>query len=175
VLGDARRNARRRRDPERGEARSGAREEGVDVPVVAAGELEDAVARRECTRKAHGAHRRLGAGGDEAYLLDGRDGVGDLGGELDLRLGGRAEARPALGRLHDRLERLAVGMAEQQRAPRHHPVDVAVAVDVLDVRTLAAAHEDGLVEPDGTHRANRRVDAAGNELERAAVQVAARA
>ena len=61
-----------------------------------------------------------------------------------------------------------VGVSEQERAPGHHPVDVAVAVDILDVRALAAAHEERLVEPDGAHRAHRRVDAAGNQLERAA-------
>ena len=51
-------------------------------------------------------------------------------------------------------------------APRHHPVDVAAAVDVLDLRARAAAHEHRLVEADRAHRANRRVDAAGDQLTR---------
>src|SRR5439155_21609634 len=61
-----------------------------------------------------------------------------------------------------------------KRAPGHDPVEVAVAGDVLDVRAVTTAHEEGLVEADRAHRANRRVDAAGDQLERAAVQVAAR-
>ena len=65
-------------------------------------------------------------------------------------------------------------MPEEQRPPRQHPVEVAVAVDVVEVRALAARDEERLVEPDGAHRAHGRVDAAGNQLERAPVELAAR-
>jgi hypothetical protein len=52
-----------------------------------------------------------------------------------------------------------------------HPVEVAVALDVLEVRALAARDEERLVEADGLHRADGRVHAAGNQLERAAEEV----
>src|SRR5439155_11341394 len=139
-----------------------------DVTVVAACELEDAVARSERAGKTRRAHGRLGAGRDEADLLDRGDRVDDLRSELDLGLGGRAEARPALGRIAYRRDRFRIGVTEEQGAPRHDPVDVAIAVDVLKIGALAAADEQRLVEPDRAHRAHGRVDAAGNEVERAA-------
>ena len=89
---DRRRHAGRRRDAERREPGARAREQRVGVAVVAAGELEDAVALREAAREPQRAHRRLGARRDEPHLLDRRHRVGDLRGELDLRLGRRAEA-----------------------------------------------------------------------------------
>jgi hypothetical protein len=48
-----------------------------------------------------------------------------------------------------------------------------VAVDILEVGAISATDEERLVQPDRTHRANGRVDAAGDEVERAAVQLAA--
>jgi len=53
-------------------------------------------------------------------------------------------------------------------------VDVAIAVDVLEIRALAAADEQRLVEPDRAHRTHGRVHTAGDEIERAAIQLAAR-
>ena len=132
--------------------------------MVAAGELEDPVAAGRGPGEAEGGHRGLGARRDEPDLLDRRDGVGDLGGELDLGLGRGAEAGTELRGRGDRLDGLRVGVAEEQRAPRHHPVDVAVAVDVLEVGALAAAGEERLVEPDRAHRAHGRVDAAGDQI-----------
>ena len=81
---------------------------------------------------------------------------------------------PSRGGLDHRRERLRIGVPEDQRPPRHHPVDVAAAVDVLDLRALAAAHEQRLVEADRAHRAHRRVDAAGDQLERAPIELGAR-
>ena len=139
--------------------------------MVAAGELEHAVAPREAARQPDRAHRRLGPRRDEPHHLDGRNRVDDLLGQLDLGLRRGAERRSALRSLFDRGERLGVGVAEDERPPAHHPVDVAVPVDVLDRRAAAAAHEDRLVETDRPHRAHRRVDAARDHPPRAAGQV----
>jgi hypothetical protein len=141
------------------------------VPVVAAGELEDAVAAREPARQPDRAHRRLGARRDEPHLLDRRNGVHELLGKLYLPIGRGPERRPVAGRVHDRVDRLRVGVPEDQRPPGHDPVDVAVAVLVLEVCALTAADEQRLVETDGSHRPHRRVDAAGDHLQRAAVEV----
>jgi hypothetical protein len=67
-----------------------------------------------------------------------------------------------------------IGVAEEQRAPREHPVEVAVSVNVVEERALAALHEERLVEPHRAHRPHGRVDAAGDQLERAAIEVGAR-
>ena len=45
---------------------------------------------------------------------------------------------PSGERVRDGRERLRIGVPEQQRPPRQHPVDVAVPVDVLDPGTFAA-------------------------------------
>ena len=99
VAGDARRNAGGRRNPERHQARAGAREQRVDMAVIVAGELDQPVAARRGARQAHGAHRRLRSGGDEPHHLDRRHRVHDLGRQVDLALGRRAEGRaPARAR-----------------------------------------------------------------------------
>ena len=168
-----RRNTGRRRDAERRQPRARRREQGVDVAVVAARELEHAVAARRRAREPDRAHRRLGARGDETHLLHGRHSVDDLGGELDLALGGRAEARPVAGRRPHGLDRLRIGVPEEERPPGHDPVEQAPAVGVLEVRALAPPHEERLVQPDGAHRAHRRVDAARDQRPRPPGQLAA--
>ena len=95
------------------------------MAVVAAVELEDAVASREPAGEPDGAHRRLGAGGDEPHQLHGRDRVHDLLGELDLALRRRAVASCRRPRRLDGLDRLRVGVAEDERPPGHDPVEVA--------------------------------------------------
>ena len=170
VGGDARRNPRGRGDAERHQPRAAAREERVDVAVVVAGELDHAVSARRGAREANGAHRGLGARRDEAHHLDRGHGVDDLGGQVDLSLGRRPERRAPGERLGHRRERDGVGVAEEQRAPRHHPVDVSVAVDVLDEGALAAAHEERLLEADAAHGPHRRVDAARDQALRSVVE-----
>ena len=98
-----------RPDPESGEQR-------IRMAVVAARELEDPVAPCGGASEPDRAHRRLGAGGDEAHQLQRRNRVDQLLGELDLALGRRAESRAlARGRDH-RIDRLRVGVAEDQRS-----------------------------------------------------------
>ena len=65
-------HARARRHAERQRAGAGLHEERVGVAVIAALELDDLVALRVRPRHAHGAHRRFGAGADEAHALERR-------------------------------------------------------------------------------------------------------
>ena len=118
------------------------------MAVVAARELEHSVAARMSPREPEHGHGGLGPGGDEPHLLDRRDGVDDLGRELDLGLGRRAEARALERRPAHRLDRLGIGVAEDQRPPRLHPVGEAPAVGRLDVCALPAADEERLVHAD---------------------------
>ena len=134
------------------------------MTVIAARELEDPVTPGRRPREPNGAHRRLRAGGDEPDQLERGHRIDELLGELHLALGRGAERRSlARGRDH-RLNDLGIRVPEDQRPPRHHPVDVAAAGLVLDPRALAAADEERLVEADGAHRPHRRVDAARNHL-----------
>ena len=131
VGGHGGRHARARRQRERRNARARAREQCVSVAVVAARELEDPVSRRERAGEPDRAHRRLGPRRDEPDLLDRRHRVDDLRCELDLRFCRRAEARPTRSRVAHGLNCLGVAMTEEQRPPRHHPVDVAAPVTSL--------------------------------------------
>ena len=124
------------------------------MAVVAAGELENPVPPRRGAREAHGAHRGFGARRDQPDHLQRRDGVDELLGELDLALGRSAESRSLTRGRDDSLDGIGIGVAEQQRAPRHHPVDIAPALLVLDPSAFAAAYEERLVEADGAHCAH---------------------
>ena len=170
LLGGRLGHAGARRDPLRREAGAGVGEQAVDVAVIGAGELEDLVATRGCAREPQRAHRRLRAGRRHPHHLDRRDALHDLGGERDLagRRGAiaRAERRRLLHRTHD----LRVRVTVDQRTPRADVVDVAVAVHVDQLAALAARDEQR-VSADRAHRAHGRVDAAGQQLERACVQL----
>ena len=102
------------------------------MAVVAAFELDDPVASRERARDADRAHRRFGAGADEADALHRRHQRSHALAELVLERRWRAEARAASRRGGDRLDQPARRVAVNQRSPRHHVVDEAVAVDVFD-------------------------------------------
>ena len=96
VGGGARRDTGGGGDAEGREAGAGAREQRVRVTVVAAGELEDPVALREPAREPERAHRRLGAGGDQAHHFHRRIGRGDSCRQLTLGRGRRSVARSTL-------------------------------------------------------------------------------
>ena len=55
---------------EGGEPGARGHQQVIGVAVIAAGELDDQVAAGGGARHADGAHDRLGAGGDEAHLLE---------------------------------------------------------------------------------------------------------
>ena len=65
----------------------------------------------------------------------------------------------------ERCDDARMRVAEDQRAPREDVVDVAVAVDVDEVRALAALDEERRAA-DRAERAHRRADAAREEIER---------
>ena len=112
-------------------------------------------------RHAQRAHRRLGAARDEAQHLDVRHPRAHELRELDLEPGRDSEARPARHRLAQRVEHDGGRVAEHERAPREHVVEVLVAVDVPDARPFAALDDERLAT-NAAECAHRRADAAGN-------------
>ena len=78
----------------------------------------------------------------------------------------------ALGGAGHRCDHVGMRVTGDQRAPGLHPVDVAVAVDVDQLGALAARHEDR-VAADRAHRAYGRVDPAGEQPQRALVELGA--
>ena len=128
------------------------------MPVVAPFELHDPVAAGRRTRHAHGAHRRLGAGADEADALDRRHQLADALAEVDLERARRAEARAVARHRGQRLDQAARRVSMDERPPRHHVVDERVAVDVFDPRAGGAADEERR-RVNGLERADRAVHA----------------
>jgi hypothetical protein len=132
----------------------------IDVTVVAAFELDDELAARRAACEPERAHHGLGAGRDEAHLLDAGIELDDLLGQLDLRPAGRAIGRAlAHGRL-DRLDDRGVRVAEDQRAPGADEVEIVAAVDVGDLRAARARDHERLAA-DCAEGAHGRVDTAG--------------
>ena len=84
VCRDLLRDASRAGDAEGGHAGAGLDQQAIGVAVIAALELDDVFAAGEAAREADRRHGRLGAGGDEAQLLDGRQGGDDELGEIGL-------------------------------------------------------------------------------------------
>ena len=57
----------------------------------------------------------------------------------------RREVRPGRGGLGDRFDYFGMRVAQRQRAESHHPVDVLVAIDVVNARATASLHEHGIL------------------------------
>ena len=132
------------------------------MSVIRAGKLDDHRAAGGRSRDAHRAHRRFGAGDDEADHLAAGHAGGDAFGELDLLRRGEAEQHAVRQRLGERALDGGVGVPEQRRSPRADPVDVAPAALVEHVS--AARFDDG--ERRRAHRlegADRRMHAAGRD------------
>lgn len=136
-------DARGVRQTEGGDAGAGRGEQRVDVPVVAPGELHHLGTAGETARQPDRRHGRLGAGGDESYLLNGVDTVHDLLGERHLVLHGRTEGGAALDGPAHGVRHLGVCVAEDHRPPGADQVDVLPAVRVREVGTGTGHHEPG--------------------------------
>ena len=68
-------------------------------------------------------------------------------GQLDLALGRRAETGADLERLFQGLHDGGMAMPQQQRPPRADVIDVAVAVDIEQIRAFTARDEDRVRRP----------------------------
>ena len=104
------------------------------------------------------------------HLLHAGHRVDDALREFHLALGGSAERGPLRGGAQRRFDDLGASMAEQQRSPRLHEIDVAVAVDVDEERALTAVeeHRRAAHAPEGP---NRRIDPARDHGASASEQV----
>src|SRR5688572_3384598 len=139
------------------------------MAVVAALELHDPAAAGEAAREADRAHRRLGAGGNQAHQLERGHQAAQRLGQLDLGLGRRAEGQRARGRVLHRLHHRRVRVTGDHRAPGGDVVDVALALGVPQMGARGAL-EEGRRAADGAERTHRRIDAGRNGALRALEQ-----
>ena len=82
--------------------------------------------------------------------------------QLDLTRRRGAEAGPGRERPRQRIHDFGMTVPEDQRAPRSHVVEVGVAIDVCDARSLAARDEYGIAAH-GAKGSHRRVHAARHQ------------
>ena len=78
--------------------------------------------------------------------------------QLDRRGGRKVCSRS--GSFFNRLYDLRMRVTQRQRAKRHHPIDVLVAVDIVNMRTAPTLHEDWILAE--VRRTARRRTAALN-------------
>ncbi|MPN55553.1 hypothetical protein SDC9_203237 [bioreactor metagenome] len=129
--------------------------------MVAALELDQDVAAGETARQADRAHRRLGAGRNQAHHVERRHHLAQQVGDVDFALGRRAEGQTVDdGFLHGG-DDFRVGVAEDHRPPGADVVGVPLAVGVLHLAADTLLEEQRRAA-DRTEGAHRRIDAAGD-------------
>ena len=84
-------------------------------------------------------------------------------GEFHFAFGGRAETGSDGENLAQRIDHRRKAVAQDQRAPGENIIDVLVAIDVEDVRSLAAGDE-GRRAANAAKCADGGIDAAGDQL-----------
>ena len=115
----------------------------VEEAVVAPLPLHHLVLAGVGASEADGGLRGLGAGVGEAQLLDAGHRLDDLAPDLVVQLVRERVEHAARGDLgHDRVEDGLGAVAEDHGAVADAPVDVRVAVHVVEVGALAALHDD---------------------------------
>ena len=139
------------------------------MAVVAAGELHDQVAAGGGTGEPQRAHDRFRARRGETQPLNGGHRPPDRLTELDLQRVRRAEGEPIPGGGHDGIDDRWMTVAKDRRSPGPDVVDVAPAVDIPDVRPVAALEEQWR-PVDGPECSDRAVHAPRKEVLRAGHQ-----
>jgi len=162
-IGESLGHAARIGDAERGDAGAGLDKQRIHVTVIAAFELNDEVPAGEAARQTNGGHGGLRAGVDQAHHFHGGHSVADGFGELDLGLGGSAEAGSDAERALQGREDFGMAVAQEQGAPGADVIDILVAIHVEDAGAFAAG-DKGRIAAHGPEGAHRRIDAAGDEL-----------
>ena len=116
--------------------------EGQHAAVVAALEREDLLAARVVQRERERHQVRLGARVGEAHELHRLKAPAQQLRQLVLELVRAAEADPAVERVANRVEDHRIRVAVQPRRVLAEQIDVAIAVQRPQVRTLAAGERE---------------------------------
>jgi hypothetical protein len=132
------------RNAERRRARPCLDEERIRVSVIAPFELDDAAALRCRAGDPQRAHGGLGAGVDEPNAFHRGHQQRHALREACLEMGRRPEARPVRCSRCKRFDETVGRVSVNERAPRHHVIDVRVTVHILEVRAAGALDENGI-------------------------------
>src|SRR5882724_9430052 len=135
------------------------------MTVIAAFELEHFHAAGGAACEPQSRHQSFSSRIDEADALDPRNGGADQLGKLETIGIGSSKAPAAIDRPHCCFAYAWIGVPEYQRSEGHAEVEIANAIDILEIRAITPAHELG--RP--AHRfesAHRRVHATRGDFQR---------
>ena len=162
VGSDRRRDAGGVGEAERGHPGAGGDEEGVGVPVIAAGELQHDAASGGGPGDANGRHDRLGPRGGESDPLDRCNPGADRLGEFEFRQTRRPKGRRARdGRLNG-LDNRRMGVADDRRTPAADEVDIGAPLDVGD-RAAGGRRDESRCATYRSEGAHRRGHPSGHD------------
>src|SRR4029077_17015682 len=102
-------------------------------------------------------------GADHAHHFNTRYRCNDQFCQLRFRFRGRAETGPAVQGFFNHPHHARMAVAQDERAPGADIVQIAVAVQVVEIRPFATGDEDGLTA-DAAEGPRGAVDTAGDEL-----------
>ena len=105
------------------------------MPVPAALEFGDFVPAGMAAGQAHRRHRRLGPRTHHPHHFNGGHHLHNALGQCDFQLGRSTKTGPLGAGFLYGLYDAGMGMAENERPPRAHVVDVFAAVDIKNPRT----------------------------------------
>ena len=120
-------------------------EEVVVPTVVVSLEFQKLRPSGHAPRQTNSRHHGFGTGIRKTHALGVRNNT--LQHLSHFQFNGRScgKVRSAGSRFGDGFHDLRMRMAQRQRAEGHHPIDVLVAVNVVDTRAAAALHKNGIL------------------------------
>ena len=125
------------------------------MTVITAAKFDELIATGIRSCQAQGTHGSLGAGVDEAHHFKRWYAIDHQSCQLILGLGGCAKAKAPLAGLHHCLHYFGMGMPQDHWPPGLDVIEVAIAIHVIEIRSLGGADEDGTTSNSakGAHRA----------------------
>ena len=133
------------------------------MAVIAAGELNDLVPSCGGARQSQGAHGRFRTGVDQANLVHTRHGGDDQFCKPGFGEGRSPEAGALLHRFGCASNNFRICMAENERSPAQHVIDVGIAIDIRHLAAGARFKEDRR-SANGSKCAHRRINSTGDEI-----------
>ena len=135
------------------------------MTVVVARKLHDHIAARKAARQPNRAHRGFRARIHEPHFLDARHGLDDQLRQLIFRFRRRTKARATARRFFDRRHDARIRMPQNERPPRADVIDVAIAIDIPQIRSFTALNDNRL-SADAAKRPRRAVHPSRHQLPR---------
>src|SRR5262249_7662446 len=118
--------------------------QAVYMAVVVARKLYDHVAAGITPRQTNCAHRRFRTGAHQPHFFDARHRCDDKLRQFVLGFCGRANTGPSPSRFFNSVDNGRIRVTENEWSPGSDIVDVSVAIDIDQVRTLATLDNNRL-------------------------------